>query len=192
MTQVVSAHSASLDGFIADSDDNPERVFGWYASGDTPSRYYGDFRMSKVSADIFDEAVSQIGAVVAGRRTYEVSEPSWQGEGPLPGVPLFVVTHRVPDDAGDAPYTFVTDGIESAVEQARAAAGDKNVGIMGGRTTQECLRAGLLDEVQVDLVPVLLGRGVRLFDLGDDSFTLEPSMVVEAPGVTHLRYRVAK
>jgi dihydrofolate reductase len=180
--QVGTALSTSLDGFIAGPDDSVEqplgaggaRLFAWYSSGDTPSRHYDSFKLSPASAQVFDDAVDRIGAIVAGRRTYDVSG-AWGGTGPLPGRPLFVLTHRLPDDVpvGDPPSTFVTDGIQSAVEQAKAAADGKDVGIMGANAAQQCLRAGLLDVIQVDLVPVLLGGGVRLFDnLGNEPQSL--------------------
>ena len=113
----------------------------------------------------------------------------------MPGVPLFVVTHRVPDTvpAGDPPYTFVTEGIERAVEQARTAAAGKDVALMGATIVQQCLRAGLLDELIISLVPVVLGRGVRLLDgLEPGSVQFDLVGVVDAPGVTHLTYRVVK
>jgi dihydrofolate reductase len=106
-----------------------------------------------------------------------------------------VVTHHVPDEVpkGESRYTFVTDGVESAIHQATAAAGDGYVSLMGSAVPQQCLRAGLLDEIQIHLVPVLLGAGVRLFDhLGAGRIELETMRVVEAPGVTHLRYRVVR
>src|SRR5512132_1612962 len=147
MTKVVAAHSTSLDGCIAGPDDNPEqplgvggdRLFTWFSDGDTPSRYYPGFKMSAVSAAFFDQGVSRVGAVVSGRRTYDISE-AWSGSGPLPGVPLFLLTHQIPDTgpAGDPPYTFVTDGIQRAVEQARTAAAGKDVALMGRRS---CARA---------------------------------------------------
>jgi dihydrofolate reductase len=118
MTKIVTAHSTSLDGCIAGADDRPEqplgvggdRLFRWFSDGDTPSRYYPGFKMSAVSAAFFDEGVSGVGAVIAGRRTYDISE-AWGGSGPMPGIPLFVLTHHVPDavPAGDPPYTFVTE-----------------------------------------------------------------------------------
>jgi dihydrofolate reductase len=124
-----------------------------------------------------------------------VATGSWGGRGPMPGLPLFVMTHRVPDavPTGDPPYTFVTDGIGSAVEKARAAAADKNVVLMGANVVQQCIRAGLLDELVINLVPAVLGRGVRLLDgLDPGSVELDLVRVVDAPGVTHLTYRVVK
>jgi len=199
---IITGHSTSLDGFIAGGDDGlerplgigGERLFQWFGDGDTPSRYYPHFRMSAVSAAVFDEAAARAGAVVSGRRTYDIAH-GWGGTGPLPGVPLFVLTHHVPDSvpAGEPPYTFVTDGIESAVEQARERAAGKDIAIMGASLVQQCLRAGLLDELTISLVPVVLGRGVRLLDgLDPGSVTLDLAQVVDAPGVTHLTYRVVK
>jgi dihydrofolate reductase len=202
MTTVVTAHSTSLDGFIAGADDSPkqplgiggDRLFNWLRDGDTPSRYNPSFTMSAVSAAFFDEGVGRIGAVISGRRTYDISE-AWGGSGPMPGVPLFVVTHRVPDTVptGDPPYTFVTDGIQRAVEQARTAAAGKDVALMGATIVQQCLRAGLLDELIISLVPVVLGRGARPLDgLEPGSVQFDLVRVVDAPGVTHLTYRVLK
>ena len=110
-------------------------------------------------------------------------------------VPVFVVTHTVPREWNyeGSPFTFVTDGLESAVEQARAVAGDKDVGVIGASLVQQCIRAGLLDEIHIDLVPVLLGDGIRLFDhLGTEPIELESTRVIEGAGVTHLTFRVVK
>jgi len=203
MTMIGTALSTSLDGFIAGVDSSLERprgvggnrLFNWLLDGDTPSRYAPPlFKMSAVSAAFFDEGVSGVGAVIAGRRTYDVNR-AWGGRGPISDVPLFVVTHHVPDPvpASDPPHTFVTDGIKSAVEKARAAASGKNVHVMGANTVQEGIRAGLLDELTISLVPVVLGDGVRLLDaLDPDSVEFDLVRVVDAPGVTHLTYRIVK
>jgi dihydrofolate reductase len=150
------------------------------------------FRLSKPSAEFFDEGVATVGAVVAGRRTYEVSN-AWGGRGPVQGLPLFVVTHHVPDvvPAGDPPHTFVTEGVEAAVAQAKAAAGDKDVHLMGANIIQQAIRAGLLDELVISLVPVVLGDGVRLLD-NVPTLKLEVVRVIDAPGVTHLTYRIVR
>ena len=194
MSIIGTAVSTSLDGFIAGPEGGAVEagLHSWLRDGDTPSQVVPSFRMSRPSAEFFDDGLRATGAVVAGRRTYEVSE-AWGGRGPMPGMPLFVITHRVPEvvPTGDLPYTFVTNGVEIAVEQARAAAGGKNVHLMGASIVQQCIRAGLLDELIISLVPVVLGRGVRLLDGLDPSNTkLDVVRVVEAPGVTHLTYRV--
>jgi dihydrofolate reductase len=212
MARVIVALTVSLDGFIAGVNDGPEqglgeggmRLFDWYFSGDTPIRQYQaaaergvptpPFRLDKVSAAVFEELIDTGGAVVTGRRTYDITN-GWGGNGPLPGLPLFVVTHHVPDQVpqGESRYTFVTDGVASAVAQAAAAAGDRYVSLMGASVPQQCLRAGLLDEIQIHLVPMLLGGGVRLFDhLDAQQVDLETVSVADSPGVTHLRYRIVR
>jgi dihydrofolate reductase len=212
MAKVIVGLSVSLDGYIAGPDDGPEqplgkggtRLFDWYFDGDTPVRHYQaassrgvpvpPFKLSSSSAAVFDELIESAGATVTGRRTYDIAD-AWGGNGPLPGLPLFVLTHNIPDHVpqGESSYTFVTDGLDSAIGQAKAVAGDKYVSLMGSAVPQQCLRAGLLDEIQLHLVPVLLGGGVRLFDhLGTENIKLETIRVVDSPGVTHLRYRVVK
>jgi dihydrofolate reductase len=134
-----------------------------------------------------------MGAFVTGRKTFDITD-GWGGSPPL-GVPTFVVTHSVPRDwvYEGSPFTFITDGVESAVEQARAVAGDKDVAVGAASIAQQRIRAGLLDDIHVDLVPVLLGDGVRLFDhLGTGPIELERTRVIEAPDVTHLTFRVVK
>lgn len=202
VTMVTVGLSTSLDGFIAGADDSSElplgvggdRLFKWFGDGDTPSRFYPEFRMSPASAEFFDSYAARAGAIITGRRTYDVAD-AWGGSGPLPGAPLFVLTHRVPDmvPAGDPPYTFVTEGIERAIELARSAAGNKDVDLMGAKVVQQALRAGLLDELIIHLVPIVLGRGVRLLDgLEPGSAEFDLVQVVDAPGVTHLKYRVVR
>lgn len=127
-------------------------------------------------------------------RTPHLRRDPWlNGEGELPGAPLFAVTHQVPGQvpAADSPYTFVTDGIASAVRQALTAAAGKDVRVMGALIVQQCLRSGLLDELTIDLVPLMLGGGVRLLDgLEPGTANLEIARVVDAPGVTHVTYRI--
>ena len=196
--------SMSLDGFVAgpnDGIDNPlgdggEQLFKWYSSGDTDLPLPGTdmvFKVSRVSADFLREPWLDIGAAVTGRRMFDIAG-GWGGR-PPGGVLHFVVTHAPPQEwvKEGSPFIFVTDGVESAVEQAKRAAGDKNVSISSASIAQQCLRMGLLDEIQIDLVPVLLGGGVRLFDhLGAGPIELERIRVVEAPDVTHLIYRIIK
>jgi dihydrofolate reductase len=204
MGKVRTALSMSLDGFIGGPNDRPEAPMGeggewllaWYASGDTEYRLPGTemvFKVSPQTAELLREASRTTGALVTGRRTFDLTN-GWGGGHPL-GVPVFVVTHTVPQEwvHEGSPFTFVTDGLESALEQARAVAGDKDVGVGAANIVQQCIRAGLLDEIHVDLVPVLLGGGVRLFDhLGMEPIELESTRVVEGAGVTHLTFRVVK
>jgi len=164
-----------------------------YSSGtSTATRPAGStLRLSQPSAEFFDELAGRCGAVITGRHTYDVVN-AWNGNGPLPGAPLFVLTHTIPQDVPEShpPYTFVTGGIADAVAQARTAANGKDVSIMGSAGVQQALREGLLDELIVHLVPVLLGGGVRLLD-GVEG-TLRCTRVVDAPGVTHLAYDVIR
>ncbi|MGH3088485.1 MAG: dihydrofolate reductase family protein [Rubrobacteraceae bacterium] len=204
MGKVTTGLTMSLDGFIAARNDGPEnplgeggmRLFDWYSSGDTeyvvPSGGMS-FMVSEQSAKMLRETFGGIGALVHGRRTFDITN-GWGGRHPF-DVPVFVLTHNAPDDweHEDAPFTFVTDGVESAVAKAKEVAGDKNVAVGAASLAQQCLRAGILDEVHVDLVPVLLGGGVRFFDnLGADHIELERTEVIEAPGVTHITFRVVK
>ncbi len=196
MARVVAEMSMSLDGFIADPSDGVEHLFGWYSNGDvvTPSadpRWV--FHTSEASAGHLRNALANVGALIAGRRLFDLTS-GWGGSHPM-GVPVFVVTHSVPDGwpREGAPFTFVTDGIESAVAQAKAAAGEKIVAVASPNIAQQCLNAGLLDEIVVDLVPVLLGSGIRFFDnLTNAPVKLEGPKVVEGTEVTHLYYRVRK
>jgi dihydrofolate reductase len=135
--------------------------------------------------------LGSIGAVVSGRRMFDITG-GWSGRHPL-GVPVVVVTHSVPDGwpRDDAPFTFVTDGVESAVAEAESIAGDRVVGVGGADIAQQCLDAGLLDEVHVNLAPVLLGEGIRFFDkLSNAPIELDGPKVIEGTGVIHLYYSV--
>src|SRR3712207_3792839 len=195
MGKVAMGLSMSLDGFIAGPNDGPdrplgeggERLFAWYSSGDTEYKLPGTemvFNVSPQSAELLREAHAKMGAFVTGRRTFDISN-GWGGNPPL-GVPTFVVTHTVPQEwvYEGSPFTFVTDGVESAVGRAKQAAGDKDVAVGAASIVQQCINAGLLDEIHVDLVPVLLGDGVRLFDrLGIGPIELESTEVVEGAGV---------
>jgi dihydrofolate reductase len=194
----------SLDGFIAGPNDGlqsplgdgGERLFAWYSGGDTEYRLPGTemvFKVSPQSAELLRVTHRTMGAFVTGRRTFDIAN-AWGGRPPL-GVPTFVVTHTVPQEwvYEGSPFTFVMDGVESAVEKARAVAGVKIIAVGAASIAQQCIRAGLLDEIHVDLVPVLLGNGVRLFDhLGTEPIELESTRVIEGAGVTHLTFRVVK
>jgi dihydrofolate reductase len=204
MGKVTSGLTMSLDGFIAGPNDGPEhplgengmRLFDWYESGDTeyPVPSGGmTFKVSPQSAEMLNRVFSSVGAIVTGRRTFDITN-GWGGSHPL-DVPIVVLTHSVPDgwDYEGSPFTFVTDDVESAVEQARELAGEKDVAVGAASLVQQCLAAGLLDEVHVDIVPVLLGGGVRLFEnLGPEHIELERTEIIEAPDVTHMTFRVVR
>jgi dihydrofolate reductase len=204
MGKVSTGLSMSLDGYIAGLNDGPEnplgdggdRLFEWYSSGNTEyTMPDGEMtvEVSSKSAEHLQEVNRTTGALVTGRRTFDITD-GWSGRHPM-DVPVFVVTHTVPEewDTEESLFTFVTDGVESAVEQAKEVAGDKDVGVGAASIVQQSIEAGLLDEIHIDLVPVLLGDGVRLFDnLDTEPIGLECTSVVEAPGVTHLGYRVVR
>ena len=139
-------------------------------------------------ATVFDEVMAT-GAVIVGRRTFEFAG-GWAGDH-HDGVPIFVLTHAAPEEPAPGAARYVTDGIASCVAQAKAAAGGRDILLHGAATAQECLRAGLLDEMELQLMPVLLGQGRRLFeDLPPDHIELELLRSLDGPGVLHLRYRV--
>lgn len=196
MARVIGELSMSLDGFVADKDDQVGPLFDWYGNGpvETPTAFPAQwtFRTSQASADYLRDSIPHVRAMIAGRRLFDVGR--WGESGHPFGTPIFVVTHSVPDGWPRAdsplPVTFVTDGVRSAVEQACAVAGDDGwVGVGGPNVIQQCLREGLLDEVRVNLVPVLLGDGIRYFD-GVGPAALDGPTIVEGDRVTHLIYRV--
>lgn len=195
MGKVVAEFAMSLDGFIADPKDDVSRLFKWFSNGDTPIQGAAGrvFMTSAVSAKNFMELVESTGALVTGRRDFDASA-AWGGTSPM-NVPTFIVTHNAPQEwlKAGSPFIFVTDGVNSAIEKAKQTADGKNVLVGGSKIVQQCITAGLLDEINIDLVPVLLGDGIRLFDnLGPEPFELEIMRVLEAPGVIHLKYRVVK
>src|SRR5207244_469816 len=167
MTKVVALMSMSLDGYVADANDGVAEVFDWYFSGDveipmpSPSSDM-TFRVSAPSADHVKGLMAEVGAMLTGRRTFERAD-GWGGQHPW-NIPAFVATHHVPDGwpRPGSTVQFVTDGIASAVARAKSAAGPKSVGVHGAQTIQQCLDAGLLEEIHIDLAAVLLGAGVRL------------------------------
>lgn len=195
--KVLSAHTTSVDGYITGRDPGPGRglgdggmLFDWYFDGDTPSAVFTSFRLSAPSARVFDAAASRVGVVVAGRTTYDDSN-GFGGDSPHPTAPLFVVSHRpAPAEASDR-QTFFTS-LEDAIAAAKAAAGDKDVSLMGGELATAALAAGLLDEVMVHQIPVLLGAGRPFFHELPAGVHLKLVEAVPAPGVTHLRYEVQR
>jgi dihydrofolate reductase len=188
--------SMSLDGFVAGPNDEVDQIFKWYFSGDTEFPFPGSdfvFKVSHASAERLKEARRTVGAMVTGRRNFNLAG-AWGGKPPL-GVHHFVVTHNVPQEwvKEGSPFTFVTDGVESAIEKAKKTAGDQDVVISSANIMRQALTGGLLDEINIDLVAILLGEGVRLFEhLGIEPIELEIKSVIEGDGVTHLQYAVVR
>jgi dihydrofolate reductase len=205
--------SMSLDGYVAGPDPGPDQPLGaggeqlhdWaYGLATFNERHGREGGTTGPDDDILRETFEHAGSVLIGRNMFGGGpgpwgdEPweGWWGDEPPFGVPVLVVTHheREPLVKGDTTFTFVTDGVESAVAQARAAAGERDVSLGGGAdVAQQCLAAGLVDEMHIHLAPILLGGGVRLFEPFDASgLRLEKTRVVDSPAVTHLRYRVTR
>ncbi|GAB3836374.1 dihydrofolate reductase family protein [Micromonospora andamanensis] len=189
MTKVIADMSMSIDGFIADAADGVDELFEWYGNGDVETATAHPnitFPTSVPSADRLRQALNDVGALVVGRRLFDLTN-GWGGRHPM-GVPVFVVTHRAAPDwlAPDAPFVFVHDGVEAAVAAARQAAGDRLVGVASASITQQCLRLGLLDELHVNLVPVLLGTGVRWFEKVPGPVWAHDPQILEGTRVTRL------
>jgi dihydrofolate reductase len=205
MAKVVADITMSLDGFITGPDDRPGRGLGergeclhnWVMGG--PWHYEDEdrrFAPADVDRHVLEQAMGSIGAGIIGRRMFEVTG-GWGGNPPGGRrARYFVLTHSVPQEWADrtSPFTFVTDGIDSALAQARAVAADKDVGIGGGANViQQYLAAGLVDELRLHVAPVLLGAGKRLFDnLGHQTIELEGTGVIESPYATHLFFTVRR
>jgi dihydrofolate reductase len=203
MGKVVFNMTMSLDGFVAGPNDGPDNglgdrgmeLFYWYFKGDTEIKLSEGtpvLRVSKQSAEIIRNGLQSYGAGIWGRKTFDITG-GWGGH--PPGEPCFIVTHHVPQEwvREGSPFVFVTDGVESAIRQAKQAAGDKDVVLCTASVLQQALRAGLVDELDIDVAPVILGDGVRLFDhLADRSIKLEKIQAIDAPLVTHMKYHVVK
>jgi dihydrofolate reductase len=195
MTKVFSALAVSVDGYITGRDPGSGRglgdgtmLFDWYFDGDTPSQVFDGFRLSEPSARVFDTLAARVGAIVAGRNTYEDSD-HFGGGSPHPTAPLFLLSHRPAPELTER-QTLVTTGIEDAIAAAREAAGGKDVGLMGGGAVTEALKAGLVDEVVLHQMPILLGGGRPFFQTLPAHVRLRLIEAVPAPGVTHLHYAV--
>jgi dihydrofolate reductase len=207
--------TTSVDGFI--TGPNPSGEHGLGVGGERLHEWVYDLRVFRErhgnsggetgpDNDLLEESFSANGAVIMGRRMFsggsgpweeDPNADAWWGEEPPFGVPVFILTHHPREKMnmkGGTTFTFVTEGIESALDQAQAAAGDKDVGIAGGANVfQQYLKAGLVDEMLIHVAPVLMGDGVRLFDNHiDGQGELECIQVIDSPAVTHLRYRVRK
>jgi dihydrofolate reductase len=193
MGNVVLVISVSVDGFVAADNVRAEAPMG--DGGDRLHRWLMDAEDPR-NREILTRGIGGLGAVITGRRNYEMSVPFWRANGPTgeARVPVFVLSHSAPvDSPKNGVYTFV-EGIDRTLAAARAAAGEKVVSVMGGAdVAQQFLRAGLIDQIQLHVVPVLLGSGLRLFEhLGRAPVALEVIEVIPTSAATHLRYRVIK
>jgi dihydrofolate reductase len=200
MTKIYTGASMSLDGYISGPEESGfDLLFDWYNNGDVvveTAREDLTMTLTPPSAEYFRHVMETAGALVVGRRLFDITN-GWEGRHPI-DVPVFVVTHEPPTDwtprEPDPPFTFVTEGVEAAVERAVAVAGEKAVVVNGGTMARQALEAGLIDEIWIDLVPVLLGGGTPMFDqVKTGPVSLEgPISIVEGSSVTHLRYRVRR
>jgi dihydrofolate reductase len=196
MGTVVADMTMSVDGFIADPDDGVGHLFDWYGEVDVTFTFPGngmEAHVSAPSAEHLERVVSELGALVTGRRLYDVAH-AWSGSHPA-GVPVVVVTHTPPETApsGSTPFTFVTDGVQSAIARAQAIAGERSVVIASADIARQCLDAGLLDVIQVNLAPVMLGRGIPFFSgLARYPVLLEDPIILPGSRVTHMYFRVRR
>jgi len=200
MGKVVVDLSVSLDGFVAGSDDSPEQplgrggegLFAWMNAGPEENRIHEYLQPPDASKIVVEEWTAECGAIISGRRTFDIAN-GWKDGHPI-DVPIFVLTHSAPTEGEWSPrVTFVTEGLDRALELAQAAAGDRYVSVCAGDVVGQLLRAGKLDEIRLSLTPLLLGSGVRFLDqIGPDPIQLEQLRVIPSDGVTHLRYRVVR
>lgn len=194
MGKVILDISMSLDGFITASNRRPEEPMG---DGGQQLHAWAQADDDTRNRQLLEDALADEGVTIAGRTTYDTSVAWWGADGPTGPArrPVFVVTHSVPSEmpAGGV-YTFVTEGIERALQEAKAAAGDKHISVMGGANiAQQFIKAGFVDELAIHLVPVLFGSGTRLFEhLGGEHIHLATSEVIETQATIHLRFRVIK
>src|SRR6266540_1683452 len=215
MARLICDISISLDGFVAGPNPSLEQPLGeggdllheWAITATSWREAHGlEGGEKNADSDVIEESLRATGAVVMGRKMFSGGEGPWEndpradgwwGDDPPFHVPVFILTHHAREPVskrGGTTFTFVTDGIEAALEQARAAAGDKDVLLAGGASVaQQYLQAGLLEELQIHIAPVLLGDGTHLFEqLGVEPIELEATRVVSSPAVTHLRFRVVR
>jgi dihydrofolate reductase len=196
MGMVSAQITTSLDGYVTGPNDGPgrglgdggERLHYWVFGGPWSYEQPSTGEPTGVDKELLDEAFGRLGAVIGGRRTYEAAE-AWGGRNPF-GVPFFILTHRPEDEPADAGFRFV-NGLDQALAQAKEAAEQKDVNIMGGaEVIRQALAGGHLNELVVSIAPVLLGSGKRLFDGFGTAVRLEQVSAVQSPWVTHLRYHV--
>jgi dihydrofolate reductase len=191
MARVVCDMSMSLDGYITGPNDSRENPFGDGAG------MLHDWIFAAATAEdraLLQELLDDLGAIVMGRRSFDKNEGDggWGDGGPIGDTPCFVVTHHEPATSHPSVYTFVTDGVASAIEQAKETAGDKIVGLHGATVMQQGLPLGLVDEIRVHVIPVLLGGGTPLFAHLDSAITLERTSALVTPAATHLGFRVVR
>jgi dihydrofolate reductase len=199
MRKVVADISMSLDGFITGPNvsiknpmgDGGEQLHDWMFNGNKNNKLpSGAYPKEKIDTDIHIEKFQSAGAIIIGKVMFDLGEIPW-GDNPPFHMPVFIVTHQYREKLikdGGTTYIFVTDGIESTLKKAKAAAGDKNVGVWGGANIdQQFINSGLLDEIQIHLVPIFLGDGIRLFDHIDKQIQFKQKRVTEALGVAHIK-----
>lgn len=199
MGKISTGFSMSLDGYVAGPNDEVDRVFQWMGQGDkdyvtTIGGQQFTLKMSDESIKMRDEQMQMIGVLVAGRHLFDISG-AWGGRHPM-NVPIVVLTHHPPQEWVDkegSPFTFVTDGFESALTAAQKIAGEKYVALASPPLVQQAMNLGLLDEIHVDLVHVVLGKGKPLFaNLNIEPTNLKLTRLIQAPGVTHMTFDVVK
>jgi len=191
MGLVICDMSTSLDGYVTGPDDSRENPFGDGAG------MLHDWMFDAATDEdraVLQEMLDGVGAIVMGRTSFDKNEGDggWGDSGPVGDIPCFVVTHYRPTASYPPVYTFVTDGVVSAIEQARSVAGDKVVGLHGATVMQQALPLGLVDEIRVHVNPVLLSGGTPLFDRLDSAITLERTHVRVTPAATHIAFRVVR
>jgi len=196
MGKVIASATMSLDGYIAFEDDDIGELFEWYDNGDVEIENEGElppFHVSRASADYWRSWVGSLGALVVGRELFDLTD-GWHGRHPM-GVPIVVVTHEPPRDwsyPGSEDFTFVTDGVAAAIATAKEIAGDRDVGVTAGTIAAQALEAELVDDVAIDLAPVVMGSGKRYFADAGSVRLGNPTRVVEGDRVLHLRYPVER
>lgn len=191
MAVVISDMSVSLDGYVTGPNDSRQNPFG------DGAEMLHDWMFDAATDEdraILRAMLDGLGAVVMGRTSFEKNEGDggWGDAGPVGDTPCFVVTHNKPTASYPLVFTFVTDGVPSAIEQAKAAADDKVVGLHGATIMQQALPLGLVDEIRVHVIPVLLGGGTPLFGALDSSIALERTQAQATPAATHIAFRVVR
>jgi dihydrofolate reductase len=191
MTRVICDMSMSLDGYVTGPNDSRENPFG--DGAEMLHDWIFDAATDEDRA-VVQDVLDGVGAIVMGRTSFDKNEGDggWDDGGPLGDTPCFVVTHHAPERSHPSIYTFVTNGVATAIEQAKQTAGDKKVSLFGATVMQQALPLGLVDEIRVHVIPVLLGGGTPLFAALDSTISLERTQVVATPAATHLGFRVVQ